>query len=50
MSVHIECDACGCAHTIPDRAFDPEFSQTVCPNCGGESYTVRRTELGWHPP
>ncbi|WP_195893013.1 hypothetical protein [Halopiger djelfimassiliensis] len=49
MPVHIECDACGDAHTIPDRASDPEAAGTVCPNCGARPFTVARNGLEWHP-
>lgn len=48
MPVHIECDVCGAAHTIPERPFDPDAG-TGCPECGGNPYTVVRTGLAWHP-
>ncbi|WP_226006975.1 hypothetical protein [Natrinema salinisoli] len=49
MPVHIECDACGREHSIPDRPDDSETGGTHCPDCGAKSFTVRRAGLGWHP-
>lgn len=49
MPPHIECDVCGHHHTIADRPDDPDAGGTMCPECGGKPYTVRRDGIEWHP-
>ena len=48
VPTHLECDACGTAHAIPERPFEPGAG-TSCPNCGERPYTVRYDGLEWHP-
>ncbi|WP_217643676.1 hypothetical protein [Natrinema salaciae] len=49
VPVHLECDVCGDAHTIPERPDDPDAGGTHCPECGGKPFTVHRNGLTWHP-
>jgi len=48
MPVWLECDSCGNEHTISERVDDPGGG-TCCPECGERPYTVRRTDIVWHP-